>query len=223
MCRDENIPFINHTNVIDPKRNLNNSKLHLNTKGSIKIRDNIVKYLRAFSIWNNARSYTESSDGIDKKVGALSCVNTEDPLEESDFGTFSTGKFSDLHSLSNIRKNNINRLILAHININSIRKKLDQLVDGIKGKVDVLMISETKTDNSFPAMQLLIEKICVFRLDRNEYGDGILVYVREDIPSKLIPMKNRSIESFFIEQDLRTKKWLLCSPIILRRILVVSS
>ena len=127
-------------------------------------------------------------------------------MEESNFGTFSTGKFSDLHSLSNIRKNNINRLILAHININSIRKKLDQLVDGIKGKVDVLMISETKTDNSFPAMQLLIEKNCVFRLDRNEYGDGILVYVREDIPSKLIPMKNRSIESFFIEQDLRTKK-----------------
>ena len=50
MCRDENIPFINHTNVIDPKRNLNNSKLHPNTKDSIKIRDNIVKYLRAFSI-----------------------------------------------------------------------------------------------------------------------------------------------------------------------------
>ena len=32
MCRDENIPFLNHTNVTDPKKNLNNSKLHLNTK-----------------------------------------------------------------------------------------------------------------------------------------------------------------------------------------------
>ena len=83
------------------------------------------------------------------------------------------GKSLDLHSLSNIRKNNINRLILAHININSKRKKFDQLVDGVKGKVDVLMISETKIDNSFPTMQLLIEKYCVFRLDRNEYEGGI--------------------------------------------------
>ena len=49
MCRDENIPFINHTNVIDPKKNLNNSKLHLNTKGSIKICDNFVKYLKGLS------------------------------------------------------------------------------------------------------------------------------------------------------------------------------
>ena len=56
MCRDENVPFINHTNVIDPKKNLNNSKLHLNTKYSIKIRHNFVKYLRGLSsrsFWKN--------------------------------------------------------------------------------------------------------------------------------------------------------------------------
>ena len=49
MCRDENIPFINYTNVIDTKKNLNNSKLHLNTKGYIEIRDNFAKYLRNLS------------------------------------------------------------------------------------------------------------------------------------------------------------------------------
>ena len=105
MCRDRNIPFINHTNVVDLKKNLNNSKLHVNTKGSVKIRDNFVKYLRGLSSWKNARSYSGSSNRIDKKGGALSYVNTEVPLEKS----------SDLHSLSNIRKNSINRLILAYI------------------------------------------------------------------------------------------------------------
>ena len=50
------------------------------------------------------------------------------PLEESDFDTSSVGKSLDLQSLSNIRKNNINRLILAHISINSVRNKFDQLV-----------------------------------------------------------------------------------------------
>ena len=30
MCRDEYILFIIHTNVISPKKNLNNTKVHLN-------------------------------------------------------------------------------------------------------------------------------------------------------------------------------------------------
>ena len=125
---------------------------------------------------------TESSNGIDKKVAALSCVNTEGLFEESDFGISSVGMSLDLHSLSNIRKNNINRPILAHIIINSIRNKFDQLVDGVKGNVDIFMISETKIDDSFPTMQFHIEGYFVFRLDRSEYGGGILVYVREEIP-----------------------------------------
>ena len=41
-------------------------------------------------------------------------------------------------------------------------------------------------------------------------GGGILPYVRDDIPSKFIPMKNSTIESFFIELNLRKKKWILC-------------
>ena len=74
------------------------------------------------------------------------------------------------------------------------------------------MISETKIYNSFPTMQFHIEGYCIYRLDRHEYGGGILVYVREDIPSKLIPMQSSSIEGFFIELNLRCKKWLLsCS------------
>ena len=151
---------------------------------------------------------------LDKVNEALNTDPTKELIsflkEESDFGTSSVGKSLDLHGLSNIHKNNIKRLILTNININSIRNKFDQLVDGVKGKVDVLMISETKIDNSFPTMQFHIEGYCAFRLDRNKYGGGVLVYVREDIPSKLIPMKNCSIEAFFIELNSRRKKWLLC-------------
>ena len=88
--------------------------------------------------------------------------------------------------------------------------EFDQLVDGVKGKVDILMTSETKIDDSFPAMQFHIEGYCDFRLARNEYEGGILVYIREDIPPELIPMKNCSIEAFFIELNLRRKKWLRC-------------
>ena len=68
------------------------------------------------------------------------------------------------------------------------------------------MITETKLDDSFPTMQFNIEGYHTFILDRNEYGNGILLYVRDDIPYKFIPMKNSIIEGFFKESNLRKKK-----------------
>ena len=48
LCKDVNIPLISHS-AIDAKRNLNNSKLHLNIRGSRKLQENFVKYLKGFS------------------------------------------------------------------------------------------------------------------------------------------------------------------------------
>ena len=46
-----------------------------------------------------------------------------------------------------------------------------------------------------------------YRLDRNATGGGILSYIREDIPSKLLNT-DLSIERFFVKIRLRKKKWL---------------
>ena len=114
--------------------------------------------------------------------------------------------------LRSLPRKNLNRVILAQLNINSIRNKFDLLFEGIKGKVDVLMISETKIDETFPSRQFYIEGFTPsYTLDRNCHEGGILVYVREDIPSKLIEM-NSSVESISIELNLKKKKWLVnCS------------
>ena len=112
--------------------------------------------------------------------------------------------------LNNLCRRNIGHLILAHTSINSIRYKFDVLLYSVKGKVDVIMITETKLDDSFPTMQFSIEGYHTFRLEKNEYGGGILLYVRDDISSKFVPMKNSTIEFFFIELNLGKKKWLLC-------------
>ena len=48
-----------------------------------------------------------------------------------------------------------------------------------------------------------------YRFDRNKKGGGILLYIRDNIPSKLIESK-MTIESLFVEINLRKKKWLLC-------------
>ena len=119
---------------------------------------------------------------------------------------------SHIVKLKNIRLKNPTRLIFAHININSIRNKFDMLSDLIVGKVDILMITETKLDSSFPDSQFLIKGYSTpYRLDRNCNGGGILIYIREDIPYKAVNNK-LSIEGLFVEINLRKKKWLLYNP-----------
>ena len=43
------------------------------------------------------------------------------------------------------------------------------------------MITETKLDDSFPTRIFNIEGYYTFKLDRNEYGGDILLYVRDEL------------------------------------------
>ena len=115
------------------------------------------------------------------------------------------------NTLGKLRFKNINRLIVAHININSIRNKFELLASQITGLVDIFMISESKLDSSFPVTQFLISGFSSpYRIDRNCNGGGILVYIRDDIPSKVLKDYNVSVEGIFIELNLNKKKWLIC-------------
>ena len=89
-------------------------------------------------------------------------------------------------NIEKIRSKNPNRLIIAQLNINSLRYKFDSLVEILRSNVDILLISETKIDSSFPTAQFKIEGYTTYRLDRNSNGVGILLYVREDIPSTFL-------------------------------------
>ena len=53
--------------------------------------------------------------------------------------------------LKNIKIYNANRLVIGHININSLRKKYEFLKTLIKGNIDILVITESKLDESFPS------------------------------------------------------------------------
>ena len=81
----------------------------------------------------------------------------------------------------------INNVIIAHLNINSVRNKFELLVDIIKNNIDILLISETKLDESFPSSAFCIPGFSLpYRRDRSINGGGILIYVRNDIPSKIL-------------------------------------
>ena len=121
---------------------------------------------------------------------------------------------SDVYSnLENIRKINSKKIIVVHLNTNSIRNKFDFLADIVKDNIDILMISEYKLDDSSPDSQFLIEGFGKsFRLDRNRNGGGVMLFIRSDIPVKVISTDKSPFESFYVELNFRKKKWLLnCS------------
>ena len=85
-------------------------------------------------------------------------------------------------------------------------------VRNITSNIYRMIITETKLDSSFPEGQFLIPGFSKpYRLDRNRYGGGILIYVREDIPSKELKTNAlpNDIEGIFIELNLRKIKWLI--------------
>ena len=80
------------------------------------------------------------------------------------------------------------------------------LKEVIGNKVNILLIHETKLDDTFPPSQFILEGFTQpYRLDRTEHGGGLLLFVSEDIPSKLLLNVNSSgsIENIFVEINLR--------------------
>ena len=81
------------------------------------------------------------------------------------------------------------------------------------GIFDILIITETKLDDTFPLSQFHIDGFSTpYRLDRNRNGRGRITYTRQDIPSKIVTKHcfPKDIEALLIELNFRKCKWLLC-------------
>ena len=80
------------------------------------------------------------------------------------------------------------------------------------GNIDILVVTESKLDQSFPSGQFNIDGYSPpFRYDRNSFGGGVIIFVREDIPCRELfaHMTSFNIEGIFLEINLRKSKWLL--------------
>ena len=106
------------------------------------------------------------------------------------------------NTLQKLRVNNALRIIVGQLNINFITNKSDALCGVFKQKIDILSVSENKIDDTFPLAQFCVEGYSTpYRLDRTCKGGSLLLYVRDDIPSKQIKLKfieNEVFEGFFV-------------------------
>ena len=105
--------------------------------------------------------------------GTSEVINWDADVQECNFKDDLTAKTYDECNitLKTIRSDNVNKLTFAHLNVNSIRNKFEFLATQVKRKLDILMISETKIDKSFPKGNFLIAGLSTpCRLDRDSKG-----------------------------------------------------
>ena len=138
--------------------------------------------------------------------------NNIDPKEYKPVNSSNIQEESSLDSLRKLRLRNVNKVIIDNININSLPANFDQVKEVILKNVDILVITETKLDDTFPLGQFYVEGFTMpYRLDSNRNGGGVIIYVREDIPSKILEKHKlpQDVEGMFVELNFRKIKWLL--------------
>ena len=105
-----------------------------------------------------------------------------------------------LSKLKDIKLKNINRVVIAQLQINSLQNNFDFLKEEVTGYVDILLITESKLDNSFLTAQFQINGFSSpYRPNRKAHAGEILLYVREDIPSNL-RARDRFIQTIFYKR-----------------------
>ena len=116
-------------------------------------------------------------------------AQTEISYQGIDFGNLDETFKKDLDlniassALKSLRLKHPNKVIIAHLNINSISEKCDHLSFIIRGNIDILVVGETKLDETFPVNRFHIEGYSQpDRKDRNRNGGVVMIFVREDLP-----------------------------------------
>ena len=207
MCQQRNIKIINHTDTIDPLKHLNESIFYLNRSGAIEFANNFQKILCDLD-WRdviNSGSLDHYEANIPDFVRDTFHYDHNEVLSEngdevsilcSEYNYNDNNIKNDLVDiypvkiLNNIRQKHSNSLVIAQLNINSLRKEFASLPTMIKDYSDLLLISESKIDSSFPIAQFHIDDYTIHRRDRDENRVGLLLYLREDVHQpfwKLIP------------------------------------
>ena len=67
-----------------------------------------------------------------------------------------------------------------------MRNKFSSLQKTVFSRTDILLLSETKIDDSFPDCQFLAEGFKMYRIGGTKTGGGLLLNVNENLPGQII-------------------------------------
>ena len=118
---------------------------------------------------------------------------------------------SSINTLNELRVKYPTKVIIGHLNVNSVRNKIASISEINKNALDVMLLSETKLDESFKTAQFMLPGYQKpFRRDRSANGGGLLFYTNENLVCHQVDAGIPSdIEAIFVELNLRSQKWLI--------------
>ena len=93
----------------------------------------------------------------------LTILSNNDSLQKSPSSLSKTGALDAKSRLKEMKAQLSDKLILGHLNINSIQNKFEALKFITDNNIDIFLISETKLDDSFSTAQFLI-KFCSLQI-----------------------------------------------------------
>ena len=94
--------------------------------------------------------------------------------KSSSINNASLNYLSEISELTLNVNSNVNRVLISNLNINSIRNKFDQLKDTVLKYTDILILTETKLDETFLISQFLMDAFSKpYRFDRNKQRGGV--------------------------------------------------
>ena len=162
----------------------------------------------------------QSTCGVDVPCKSSDNVNDCPDGSESLNNVRSTHTSNSFLEIEKFKLKHAKNMIISHYNINSIRHKFIEMRNILDLQLcDILGISETKLDNSFPLSQFCVENYKLYRQDRNSRGGGIMIYVKDTIPHRIIKEhsgEKNLIDFITIELTTQRGKWNLtyiyCPP-----------
>ena len=153
-------------------------------------------------------------------------VNINYPSKETVCNTFQTDIHTgqdadsqtdtlDLSNLIALKQANLNNPFISYLNLNSLRCKIIDIREVLcKAQLEIIALSETKLNSEFPDAQFKIEgyRFPPFRKDRDEYGGGLMIFVRNYIITRrLHDFEPKDLKCICIELTLSKKKWVIFS------------
>ena len=113
--------------------------------------------------------------------------------------------------LQKIKNSHLNNPVLAHLNINSLRHKIIDLREILKYTgIDLISLSESKLDDTFPDAQFTTDNYISFRHDRNQFGGGLFAFVKKGLlPNRKQDLESKLIEISSVEITVKKRKWMV--------------
>lgn len=157
-------------------------------------------------------NFTDSFDFHNNNISHLSSTPNTDDLHLQFVDISDVNNENIFDEIKEMRTKHPFNFQCAYLNINSFRNKYECIQEMLNDNlVDMLIIGETKLDDTFRDSEFSVDNYHLWRADRTSHGGGILVYIRSDLAcDRKKELECKEIESIFTEIKFKDRKWLIC-------------